>query len=104
MIADYKNDTLKTWNIITDDGGHIFEEMKISFINLWPHVSSGGLYIIEDLNMDPQFSKVMGPWMTLISQRFKEWMSPSTDFEANVPLGVSEMGCSYQICYFRKKY
>jgi hypothetical protein len=53
--------------------------------------------------MDPAFSKVMGTWMTLISQQFKEKISPLKNLEANIPLGVAEMGCSYQICYFRKK-
>lgn len=37
------------FDIIIDDGGHIWNEQQISFEVLWPYVSAGGLYIIEDL-------------------------------------------------------
>jgi cephalosporin hydroxylase len=106
VIKEFQQDkktTPKTWDIIVDDGGHRFNQITSSFKNLWPHISRGGLYVIEDLNMDHGFSKVMGTWMTLISQQTKETISPVKKLESNIPLGVAEMGCSYQICYFRKK-
>jgi demethylmacrocin O-methyltransferase len=38
------------FDIIIDDGGHRMEQQIISFQALFPHVKSGGLYIIEDLH------------------------------------------------------
>ena len=38
------------FDIILDDGGHTTTQQVTSFISLFPHVKSGGLYIIEDLH------------------------------------------------------
>lgn len=37
-------------DIILDDGGHTMEQQLVSFKTLFPHLNSGGLYIIEDLH------------------------------------------------------
>ena len=36
-------------NIVIDDGGHWCDDQQVSFNSFWPILSSGGLYIIEDL-------------------------------------------------------
>lgn len=38
------------FDIIIDDGGHMMSQQITSFKELFPHVKSGGLYIIEDLH------------------------------------------------------
>ncbi len=38
------------FDIIIDDGGHTMEQQITSFQHLFPHVKSGGMYIIEDLH------------------------------------------------------
>ncbi len=38
------------FDIILDDGGHTMDQQIISFKMLFPHVKSGGVYIIEDLH------------------------------------------------------
>jgi hypothetical protein len=38
------------FDIIIDDGGHTMRQQIISFQQLFPHVNSGGMYIIEDLH------------------------------------------------------
>ena len=38
------------FDVILDDGGHTMEQQIVSFKCLFPHVKSGGLYIIEDLH------------------------------------------------------
>lgn len=47
FLADYGKD----WNAITDDGGHCANQIITTHTMLWPNVASGGLYIIEDLNV-----------------------------------------------------
>jgi hypothetical protein len=37
------------YDVILDDGGHTMEQQIVSFEVLFPHVVSGGIYIIEDL-------------------------------------------------------
>jgi hypothetical protein len=37
------------YDVILDDGGHTMEQQIVSFEVLFPHVVSGGIYVIEDL-------------------------------------------------------
>jgi len=45
------------FKIIIDDGSHISEDQQYTFGYLFPYLSSGGLYIIEDLNCKRQPNK-----------------------------------------------
>ncbi|HSX10110.1 MAG TPA: hypothetical protein VLF94_00115 [Chlamydiales bacterium] len=38
------------FDIIIDDGGHTMNQQITSFVRLFPHVRSGGIYVIEDLH------------------------------------------------------
>jgi hypothetical protein len=51
VIKDHKSHS-HTFDLIIDDNGHNFQQIQTSMIELWPYLSKGGIYIIEDLNMD----------------------------------------------------
>ena len=38
------------FDLIIDDGGHTYEQQKTSFEYLYPNLSDGGIYIIEDVS------------------------------------------------------
>lgn len=38
------------FDIIVDDGGHTATQQITSFVNLWPHLRYGGVYLVEDLH------------------------------------------------------
>ena len=40
------------FDIINDDGGHSHEQQLTSLLALWPHVSPGGYYLLEDIIHD----------------------------------------------------
>lgn len=44
------NITKGNFDIIIDDGGHTMRQQLTSFLVLFPHLKSGGMYIIEDLH------------------------------------------------------
>jgi hypothetical protein len=37
-------------DVVVDDGGHTMEQHRVSLMTLWPHLKSGGMYVIEDLH------------------------------------------------------
>lgn len=37
------------WDVIDDDGSHLSSHITTTFYALWPHMKSGGVYIMEDL-------------------------------------------------------
>lgn len=43
-------DSLGGFDIVVDDGGHTMHQQQISFQVLFPKLSSGGIYVIEDLH------------------------------------------------------
>jgi hypothetical protein len=49
FFGRYKN---TDFNIAIDDGSHFASDMKAMFTNVWPHLNSGGIYVVEDLNFD----------------------------------------------------
>lgn len=48
VISRIVDDT-GTFDIVIDDGGHRYSEQITSFELLFPHLNSGGLYVIEDV-------------------------------------------------------
>ncbi len=48
-FLDRLGEELGPFDVIIDDGSHLNEHVRISFHALFPHVRSGGLYVVEDL-------------------------------------------------------
>lgn len=48
FLADFGSD----WNVVIDDGGHEARQIQASFASMWPSLSSGGFYCVEDLAFD----------------------------------------------------
>jgi len=46
-----------SFDVILDDGGHLMNQQQISFGTFFPHVSPGGMYILEDLHTSLDHSK-----------------------------------------------
>lgn len=49
-LQKFAVETGGNFDIIVDDGGHMMNQQIVSFQNLFPHIKSGGMYIIEDLH------------------------------------------------------
>jgi len=49
-LANFIKKTGGEFDIIIDDGGHTMHQQITSFVQLFPAVKSGGLYVIEDLH------------------------------------------------------
>jgi cephalosporin hydroxylase len=61
IIGDQENvdflNSLGDYDIIIDDGGHTINQQLVTFNTMFPKLSSGGWYVIEDLHTSywPQF-------------------------------------------------
>jgi hypothetical protein len=53
------------FDVVIDDCGHFWQPQQEAFRSLWPHIKSGGFYIIEDLgtSFKPEFKA--GPITTV---------------------------------------
>jgi len=50
MVASIiKKETNRGFDIVVDDGSHFQHDMMVSFGNLFPHMNSGGTYVVEDM-------------------------------------------------------
>ena len=49
-LDNYIQKVSGNFDIIIDDGGHTMQQQITSFKVLFPHVKSGGIYVIEDLH------------------------------------------------------
>ncbi len=58
------------FDIIVDDGGHTMEQQITSFELLFPHVKSGGIYVVEDLHTS--YWKMYGGGGTLTNPHVNE--------------------------------
>jgi cephalosporin hydroxylase len=56
-------DLIARWapfDLVVDDGGHQHHQHVASWTGLWPHVTAGGVYAVEDLRATP----ASVPWLT----------------------------------------
>jgi len=82
-------------DIVIDDGGHKMKEQQTSFRVLWPYVSPGGLYAIEDLRSSfvrPRTNNPMGlittvNWLTELARnlgKVRKGIGPMLHFAARI--------------------
>jgi cephalosporin hydroxylase len=56
-------------DIINDDGGHSHEQQLTSLRMLWPHLSSGGYYLLEDIGADQTRERLAGICGKIMQER-----------------------------------
>ncbi len=66
------------FDIVIDDGSHASFHQQLAFNALWPKVSSGGLYIIEDLHWQSPVYEAKMPTTPLTRDLFAAWYERST--------------------------
>lgn len=69
------NDTPNGLDIVIDDGSHLAEHLVYTFDKLFPHVNSGGWYVMEDLaNSHRDLTKDVKEWQGMHLNK------PNTDY------------------------
>jgi hypothetical protein len=100
---------LPEMNIIIDDASHASHHQQNAFLELFPRLASGGLYIIEDLRWQPESYEKAG--ITKTAQLFRTF-SESRKFTHRDPVIQAELsalapdisGCFvFQVRYDKKR-
>ena len=110
-------------DVVIDDGGHTMRQQQISLGLLFPHLSPGGLYVIEDLwtsshrklpgRPDGFFNPTETLWTTLkLLQCMRDGLPWESDFmldyearyiRSHIESVVIEKGVHSEIAFIRKK-
>ena len=111
-------------DIIIDDGGHGYREIKNSFLELWPRLSPGGLYVIEGLRLKENgghqddsthhitIRKAIQHWIAELIRYFpeqrltrKHLRKESNNYDPELfpfPKGLIAITCVNEACLLRK--
>lgn len=47
------------YDLVIDDGSHKYNDQMASFLQIFPYVSYGGLYVVEDLHISTPFARLL---------------------------------------------
>lgn len=61
------------FDFIIDDGSHASYHQQIAFMKLFPRLAAGGIYIIEDLDWQPEAYEASLPYTLRTSDLFQYW-------------------------------
>jgi hypothetical protein len=95
------------FDVVIDDGGHTNTQIKRSFDVFWPKLNRGGLYFIEDLQVQHKrgyddtrgkanMQKIIGDWTQQLLKK------SSAGHEFPIPPHVSFIFCQEEACVISK--
>jgi len=93
------------FDVVIDDGGHKQCQIWTSFLKLWPHMQSGGIYFIEDLQVsrEAEFNSVSSPLCEQglnVPDMIKEMID---DLAHDKPTDIKFVFCQRESCAIGKK-
>lgn len=100
MWACFRANCGVDWDVILDDGGHFNDQTIISFEEMWPHVKSGGLYIIEDLGV------ASSPGTIFVRNGFPnhmDWLRDRMHAMNRGEENIASLNFTKELAIFRKK-
>ena len=69
-IRDVLSELDNEYDVIIDDASHASTHQQFGFLELFPLLKKGGLYIIEDLHWQPKFYERQHQWPTKTGELF----------------------------------
>lgn len=116
-MSDVVKESGGKFDIIIDDGGHLYNQQKATFEVLWETLSPGGLYYMEDLQVssskDGMVREMLG-WADQIatcksdacanSAHYKNAPITWTNWPSVVPPDMISVHCQAEICVMKKQY
>jgi hypothetical protein len=117
VLDEWLQETGGNFDYIVDDGGHTGRQKFNTFTKLWESVKPGGLFFVEDMQVDkfgsyvspgfPPFAVVVETWVDqlLIGNIFdfsKEPTDNSNRARFPIPPKLKAIYCSDEICAMKK--
>jgi hypothetical protein len=105
-LEEWTNRVSDPIDVIIDDGSHVMEHLKTSFIHLFPKLRPGGIYILEDLGTCymPEYGGALRKHDTMIEllKSFIDNINENWAGEGN-PLEIGQLHFHPNICFVYKK-
>jgi len=114
FLEEIKYTVSTTFDIVIDDGGHYNNQIVVSFLSLWPSVSIGGAYFIEDFGessyqrdyLDCEKPTSMEEENPCLSEFFLRSLLDNLFWESSGknagPYGIEYIHCTKDICVIGK--
>lgn len=67
-LSNFKKSVPSRFDVILDDGSHIFNHAAVTFTSLFNRLSSNGLYMVEDVGKSNIWGQSVDQWNDLLSQ------------------------------------
>lgn len=90
-------------DVVIDDGSHVSNDIIASFTQYWPHVNSGGWYIIEDWAVQSRVDYGGDGFSSPAVSMAKGILSEVLIWTGTGPSEVSELHAYSEIIFIRKK-
>ena len=108
-ISESNNIINSKFDIIIDDGGHSNMQIYTSFTHLWPHISPGGYYFIEDLQVSRRKDKEDSHGKFIMIDIIKDWIEQlliprRLGFTHKIPNRIRFIMCQNHACVVQKCY
>lgn len=116
-MAEVVKESGGKFDIIIDDGGHLYHQQKATFEVLWETLSPGGIYYMEDLQVssskDGMVREMLG-WADQIATCTSNACANMVHYKGNaitwtkwpsvVPPDMISVHCQAEICVMKKQY
>ncbi len=57
------------WDVVIDDGSHVLSDQVVTAVTLLPHVTPGGVYVVEDCQQPEDLAKAIGGVVVRFNKR-----------------------------------
>ena len=92
IVCDIKTfEPIGSYDVIIDDGSHHSTDVQVAYQRLWPRIKPGGIYVIEDLDVQ----EVRSPALTIIEGILRELWHEHGD--------VAELHAYDQLVFIKKR-
>lgn len=105
VLKSWVSKSGRNFDVVIDDGSHLQKHILTSFEELWPAVKSGGMYVMEDLQVgrrpayNPHGSAVVSD---IVQSWVQQLVEGKVQAHSPIPQDIGQIFCQREACLFIK--